>query len=72
MAQSFTLANVVPQYSRQNNRKAWASIEKATRKYAMRAAGDVYVITGPVFDGNVRTIGSGKSLGPDVSLQAGL
>ena len=59
MSQSFTLANVVPQYS-QNNRKAWASIEKATRKYAMRAAGDVYVITGPVFDGSVRTIGSGK------------
>ncbi len=59
MSQSFTLANVVPQYS-QNNRKAWASIEKATRKYAMRAAGDVYVITGPVFDGNVRTIGNGR------------
>ena len=54
-----TLANVVPQYS-QNNRKAWASIEKATRKYAMRAAGDIYVITGPVFDGNIRTIGNGR------------
>ncbi|MGA9664844.1 MAG: DNA/RNA non-specific endonuclease [Gallionella sp.] len=56
MAQSFSLANMVPQYPI-NNRKAWASIEKATRKYVMRAAGDVYVITGPVFDGTPPTIG---------------
>jgi len=59
MAQSFSLANVVPQYPI-NNRKAWASIEKATRKYVMRAAGDVFVITGPVFDGTPPTIGSNR------------
>ncbi len=47
MAQSFSLANMVPQ-APINNRKAWAKIEKDTRKYVMRAAGDVYVITGPV------------------------
>ncbi|WP_454727304.1 MULTISPECIES: DNA/RNA non-specific endonuclease [Cupriavidus] len=57
MAQSFSLANMVPQ-APQNNRKAWASIEKATRKYALRAGGDVYVISGPVFAGQVQTIGS--------------
>lgn len=57
MAQSFSLANMVPQ-SAINNRKAWASIEKATRKYVMRAAGNVYVITGPVFDGTPPTIGA--------------
>lgn len=56
MAQSFSLANMVPQYAL-NNRRAWAQIEKNTRKYAMRAAGDVYVITGPVFDGKPETIG---------------
>lgn len=59
MAQSFSLANMVPQYPI-NNRKAWASIEKATRKYVMRAAGDVYVITGPVFEGTPPTIGSNQ------------
>lgn len=58
MAQSFSLANVVPQAPR-NNQGAWASIEKATRKYAMRARGDVYVITGPVFDGSGVSIGQG-------------
>lgn len=57
MAQSFSLANMVPQYPL-NNRRAWARIEKATRHYVMRAAGDVYVITGPVFDGKPPTIGA--------------
>lgn len=57
MAQSFSLANMVPQ-APINNRKSWAGIEKATRKYVMRARGDVYVITGPVFDIHSRTIGS--------------
>lgn len=49
MAQSFSLANMVPQ-SPVNNRKAWADIEKATRAYAMRAQDRVYVITGSVYD----------------------
>lgn len=59
MAQSFSLANMVPQ-APINNRKAWASIEKATRKYVMRAAGDVYVITGTVFDGTPPIIGANR------------
>lgn len=49
MAQSFSLSNMVPQ-APENNRKAWAGIEKATRNYAMRAQGNVYVITGAVYD----------------------
>lgn len=59
MAQCFSLANIVPQ-APVNNRKAWAAIEKATRKYVMRAAGDVFVVTGPVFDGTTPTIGINK------------
>jgi endonuclease G len=59
MAQSFSLANMVPQ-APINNQKSWAGIEKATRKYAMRAAGDVYVITGPVYHSRLETIGPGK------------
>ena len=57
MAQCFSLANMVPQ-APINNRKTWAGIEKATRKYVMRAAGDVFVITGPAYDSAHATIGS--------------
>jgi endonuclease G, mitochondrial len=59
MAQSFSLANMVPQDPK-NNSGAWAGIEKATRKYAMRARGDIYVITGPVFDNSGAAIGPGR------------
>jgi endonuclease G len=58
MAQSFSLANMVPQ-APLNNQKPWAGIEKATRQYVMRAKGDVFVITGPVFDGSSETVGQG-------------
>ena len=57
MAQSFSLANMVPQ-APVNNRKAWSGIEKATRHYIMRSAGDVFVITGPVFEKTSPTIGT--------------
>jgi len=45
VAQSFSLANMMPQ-APQNNQGPWAEIEQATRKYILRAKGDVYVITG--------------------------
>ncbi|GIZ51119.1 DNA/RNA non-specific endonuclease [Noviherbaspirillum aridicola] len=64
MAQSFSLANMVPQAPK-NNQRAWAGIELATRKYVMRASGDVYVISGPVFDAKAETIGPGKVWVPD-------
>ena len=49
MAQSFSLANMVPQ-APEHNRGVWAkSVEMATRSYVKRATGDVYVITGPVY-----------------------
>jgi endonuclease G len=59
MAQSFSLANMVPQ-APLNNQRSWAGIEKATRQYVMRAKGDVYVITGPVYGSQPETVGQGK------------
>ena len=59
MAQSFSLANMVPQSMKQNS-GPWAKIEKDTRLYASRAKGDVFVITGPVFQPGAATIGANK------------
>ena len=59
MAQSFSLANMVPQSIKQNG-GPWARIEKDTRSYAQRATGDVYVITGPVFAADSGTVGSNQ------------
>lgn len=56
MAQSFSLANIVPQNAR-HNRGAWSKIEQDTRKYIKRAQGDVYVFTGPVYSAQPETIG---------------
>lgn len=65
MAQSFSLANMVPQ-SQRHNGGVWSKIEKDTRLFAQRAKGDVYVITGPVYlPGNQRFIGTNKVQVPD-------
>ena len=64
MAQSFSLANMVPQ-NQIHNAGAWSQVEQATRKYALRAKGDVYVFTGPVFTKNAAVIGPGKVAVPD-------
>lgn len=56
MAQSFSLANMVPQ-DIQHNGGAWAKIEQDTRRYVRRAKGDVFVITGPVFTPGSPSIG---------------
>lgn len=64
-AQSYSLANMVPQDPTQNG-KPWSQIEQDTRRYIRRASGDVYVITGPVFSSSKpRTIGAGKVRVPD-------
>lgn len=57
MAQSFSLANMVPQ-SPENNRRAWAKIEADTRRYAQRSKSGIYVISGPAYaTEQPRTIG---------------
>ena len=61
MVQSFSLANMVPQ-APEHNRGVWAkSVEMATRSYVKRAAGDVYVITGPVY---APSIAQSPGIGP--------
>jgi endonuclease G len=58
MAQSFSLANMMPQ-ARQNNQGIWAkNVEEPTRLYIKRTAGDVYVFTGST--GNSGSIGKGR------------
>lgn len=59
MAQSFSLANIVPQ-DQKHNAGAWAKIKKDTRSYILRAKGDVFVFTGPVFPKAPQRIGPGK------------
>lgn len=59
MAQSFSLANIIPQ-NPANNTGVWEDIEKATRKFALRAKGNVYVFTGPRYEGAVAHIGSSR------------
>ncbi len=53
---SFSLANIAPQHG-EHNRNLWRHIENATRTLAVRY-GEVYVVTGVVFDGqSVQRIG---------------
>lgn len=58
-AQSFSLANMVPQHPALNQ-VSWNRIEQSTRKYAGRAEQDVYVYTGPHFGKTPATIGQGR------------
>lgn len=64
MAQSFALTNMVPQ-DPTNNRKVWAKLEADVRKYAQRAAGDVFVFSGPLYQGVPHLLGSSQVWVPD-------
>jgi endonuclease G len=64
MAQSFSLANMIPQ-SEQHNGGPWVKVEQDTRHFVRRAKGDVYVITGPVYLRSRQTIGDNRVWVPD-------
>ena len=65
MAQSFALTNMVPQ-DPTHNRKVWSKLEGDVRKYAQRAAGDVFVYTGTLYAQHpARTVGSSQVWVPD-------
>ena len=51
----FSLANMVPQVP-ENNRGPWEGIESTVRKLA-KERGSIYVVTGPVFQGETSRIG---------------
>jgi len=58
MAQSFSLANMMPQ-ARLNNQGVWAKrVEEPTRLYAKRIENDIYVFTGSV--GSLGSIGNSR------------
>ena len=63
MAQSFSLANMMPQ-ARQNNQGIWAkNVEEPTRQYVKRIDGDLYVFTGST--GKIGSIGTGQVTIPE-------
>lgn len=55
MSESFFLSNMMPQ-APGNNRGVWKYLEEQTRAIALKS-GDVYVITGTIFDANPKMIG---------------
>ena len=58
-ADSFSLANMVPQAPK-NNQQIWRELEEAVRAAVTKQKQDVYVVTGPVFEGKtLKTIGHG-------------
>jgi endonuclease G len=66
--QSFSLANVVPQ-TPTLNRDIWEGIERAVRRLAERR-GDLYVVTGPVFQGTQLQSLKGRVLVPTATWKA--
>jgi len=62
LAESFSLANIVPQ-NPDDNRNLWGSIESAVRDLALKE-GDLYVVTGPLFEGDHLDALKGRVLVP--------
>ena len=63
MAESFSLANIVPQ-NRENNERLWSRVETAVRRLASKY-GEAWVVTGPLFTAaQLQTIGASRVLVP--------
>ncbi|KXV03370.1 endonuclease [Caballeronia megalochromosomata] len=63
MAESFSLANIVPQ-DPSNNRRIWSRIEEAVRRLT-EETGEAFVVTGPLFSGRqLQTIGESRVFVP--------
>lgn len=66
--ESFSLANMVPQ-SPKNNQILWEGIEEATRSLT-RQDGELYVVTGPIFEGSSLQRLNGRVLVPTAVFKA--
>ncbi len=60
MQESFLLTNMAPQLPG-FNRQGWRYLEAYIRDWAADRL-DMYVVTGPLFDGEIKTIGNGVSI----------
>ncbi|HYD78719.1 MAG TPA: DNA/RNA non-specific endonuclease [Paucimonas sp.] len=60
--ESFSLANMIPQHPN-NNQGLWAGIEESVRRLA-RQSGELFVVTGPVFEGTSLQRLNGRVLVP--------
>lgn len=67
-AESFSLANIVPQ-NRTANRTLWAAIEESVRRLALER-GEIFVVTGPVFEGGSVDAIKGRVLVPSQLFKA--
>ena len=67
-AESFSLANMIPQAPRLN-RGLWEGIESAVRRLAVRD-GAVYVVTGPIFQGDRLSVLRGRVVVPTLVFKA--
>jgi len=59
MSESFLLSNMAPQVGVGFNRGIWKSLEERIRKWTTKR-GELYIVTGPIFNGNHKTIGDNK------------
>lgn len=60
MAQTFALSNIFPQDT-ENNRGSWKKIEADVRKYISRSEGDIYILSGLIFDKQENSIKIGNN-----------